>query len=183
MFGHRHLVILLLPLVGFLAASEVLARSAAAVTPQRSRKQGTTPTQPAVAAHQAETNPVADRRQAPPAGGPTTDQSGQAGTDADPLVTRGYLDHFFRFRTIVIPAGGNLPLNTGAMLVFRSGRLKVRGPSGHGGLIDLTTGDEVQIDAFLPAHHLLLIPDSAGYRLEAQTLSVLLVTGLNAPGK
>ncbi len=101
------------------------------------------------------------------------------GTTADPLVSKSYLEQLFRFRTMVVPAGETLSVGVGNLLVLRSGRLKLRAPKGKA-LVDLTTGEEVPPDSFLPANHLILVPDSASYRLEAQSLTLLLGQGIGA---
>ncbi|RCK81345.1 MAG: hypothetical protein OZSIB_2214 [Candidatus Ozemobacter sibiricus] len=101
------------------------------------------------------------------------------GTAGDPLVTKSYLEQMFRFHTMVIPAGETLAVGVGDLLVLRSGRLKLRAPRGKG-LVDLTTGEEIPPDAFIPANHLILVPDSAAYVLEAQSLTLLLGQGIGA---
>lgn len=101
----------------------------------------------------------------------------EPGTVADPLVTKSYLDQFFRFRSVVIPAGEKNKLVPGSLLVLRSGRVKVRTPQDKG-LVDLTDGRELSPDSFLPPNHLILVPDSADYFLESQTPSLILVVGM-----
>ncbi len=102
------------------------------------------------------------------------------GTAGDPLVSKSYLEQMFRFHTMVIPAGETLAVSVGDLLVLRSGRLKLRAPKGKG-LVDLTTGEEIAPDAFIPANHLILVPDSAAYVLEAQSLTLLLGQGIGSP--
>ncbi|NLI76628.1 MAG: hypothetical protein GX442_09320 [Candidatus Riflebacteria bacterium] len=101
------------------------------------------------------------------------------GTTADPLVSKSYLEQLFRFRTMVVPAGETMTVGVGNLLVLRSGRLKLRAPKGKA-LVDLTTGEEIPPDSFLPANHLILVPDSASYRLEAQSLTLLLGQGIGS---
>jgi hypothetical protein len=101
----------------------------------------------------------------------------EPGTTADPLVSRSYLDQFFRFQSMVIPAGEKVQVAAGALIVLRSGRLKLRSPRKKS-LVNLTSGQELPADAFLPPNHLLLVPDSGDYLLEAQTLSLVLVQGM-----
>lgn len=99
------------------------------------------------------------------------------GTAGDPLVSKSYLDQFFRFKSVVVSAGDKVQPPSGAMLVLRSGRVKLRSQKGRG-LVDLTAGAELAPDAFLPPNHLLLVPDSGDYLLEVQTLSMMLVSGM-----
>ena len=100
------------------------------------------------------------------------------GTVGDPLITRSYLDQFFRFRSMVIQGGEKVELSAGALLVLRSGRLKFQGAKGRS-LIDLTAGAEIAPGAFIPAHHLVLVPDGAGCTVEAQSMTMLLAMGLH----
>ena len=99
------------------------------------------------------------------------------GTQGDPLVSKSYLDRFFRFRPVVVPAGEKLGLANGALLVLRSGRVKLR-CAPEKSLVDLTAGQDIRSDSFLPGSHLLLVADAASYTLEAQSLSYLLTMGL-----
>lgn len=101
----------------------------------------------------------------------------EPGTTGDPLVSKSYLDQFFRFRSIAIPRGDAVPLTPGAMIVMRSGRLMLRAPRGKK-VIDLTEGREVAADSLLPANHLILVPETPGLRLEAQSMSLVLAMGL-----
>ena len=106
------------------------------------------------------------------------------GTVGDPLITRSYLDQFFRFRSLVMQGGEMVELTAGSLLVLRSGRLKFQGAKGRS-LIDLTAGAEIAPGAFLPAHHLVLVPDGGGCTVEAQSVTMLLGMGLHPahPGK
>jgi len=99
------------------------------------------------------------------------------GTAADPLVTKSYLDQFFRFRPLVLAAKGNLHLPQGSLIVLRAGRLKIRSSEGKS-LLDLTEGKEIPPDSFIPASHLIMAPDSGDVSLEAQTPSQILAMGL-----
>lgn len=99
------------------------------------------------------------------------------GTTSDPLITKSYIDQLFRFRSMVIPSGDKIKLNSGTLLVVRSGRLKLRSPDKKG-LIDLTEGKEILSGTFLPANHLLLVPDSSEYVVEAQALTLILAVGI-----
>jgi len=105
-----------------------------------------------------------------------------AGTDADPLVARSYVDQLTRFRTVVVPAGDKLTVTAGTLVVVRSGKLRVKGPA-KGALIDLTKGTEIKTGGEVPLNHLILVPDSAGYRLEADTLAMVLTMGSHAATK
>ncbi|HOY66492.1 MAG TPA: hypothetical protein PLP29_06355 [Candidatus Ozemobacteraceae bacterium] len=105
--------------------------------------------------------------------------SGQEpGTTGDPLVSKSYLDQFFRFRSIVVPNGDTVQLTPGAMIVIRSGRLRLKAPRGKS-VIDLTDGKELPADMVLPANHLILVPETPGLLLEAKSMGLILAMGLH----
>lgn len=95
------------------------------------------------------------------------------GTPADPLVSKSYIDHFLRFRSVVLPANTRIKPESGAMLVVRSGQLRLEAPKGKN-VIDLTAGKEIAGGNDLPHNHLIIIPDSADYVLHAKNLTTLL---------
>lgn len=107
----------------------------------------------------------------------STSSAQEPGTSGDPLITRSYIDQFFRFRSMVVPAGEKLQLVQGALLVARSGRLKFRSEKNKA-LIDLTDGKEISPDSFIPPNHLILVPDSGDHYLEAQTMGLILAMGI-----
>lgn len=102
----------------------------------------------------------------------------EPGTTGDPLVSKSYLDQFFRFHSVVIPKGDSIQLTPGALIVMRSGKLKLHAPRGKS-LVDLTEGREVAADSWLPAHHLILVPETPGLLLEAHGMSLVLAMGLH----
>jgi hypothetical protein len=95
------------------------------------------------------------------------------GTTSDPLVSKSYLDHFFRFRSVVLPAKSVSKPEAGAMFIVRSGKLILTGPRGKA-VVDLTTGKEIPVGKELPLNHLIIIPDSAAYELKAENLTLML---------
>lgn len=109
---------------------------------------------------------------------PAASSAQEPGTTGDPIVSKSYLDQFFRFRSVVIPKGDSIQLTPGALIVMRSGKLKIRAPRGKC-LIDLTDGKEVAADAFLTPFHLVLVPETPGLLLEAQSMSLALAMGLH----
>jgi hypothetical protein len=100
------------------------------------------------------------------------------GTTSDPLVSKSYLDHFFRFRSLVMPADSSATPMAGAMFIVRSGQIVLTGPTGKA-IIDLTSGQEIPVGKELPHNHLLIIPDSADYTLKAKNMSLLLAAFFN----
>ncbi len=101
------------------------------------------------------------------------------GTAADPIVSKSYIDHFIRFRSVVLPADTELKPESGAMLVVRSGQLRLEAASGKG-VIDLTAGREIAGGNDLPHNHLIIIPDNNGIVLKAKKMTLLMASYLNA---
>jgi hypothetical protein len=99
------------------------------------------------------------------------------GTVGDPLVSKSYIDHFFKFRSVVLPAKTKISASPGALIIVRSGLIKLEAAKGKG-LVDLTAGKEIQNGEIIPLNHLIIIPDSAGYILNAEKLSLLLASCL-----
>ena len=100
------------------------------------------------------------------------------GSSKDPLISRSYVDQFFRFGPMVLARGGKIELNMGALIVIRSGKTKLIAPRDKT-LIDLTNGKEIKGDEILPLNHLILVPDSAEYGLSAESLTMILAMGLS----
>ena len=99
------------------------------------------------------------------------------GSSADPLISKSYIDQFFRFKSMVIAGGGKIELNMGALIVVRSGKVRLIAKQGRS-LVDLTAGKEIGPDQHLPHNHLILVPDSSSYSLAAESLSLLVASGL-----
>lgn len=99
------------------------------------------------------------------------------GTPADPLVSKSYIDHLLRFRSVVLPANSQIKPEPGAMLVIRSGQMHLEVPKGKS-VIDLTAGKEISGGNDLPLNHLIIIPDSGDYVLKAKKLTLLLASYL-----
>lgn len=100
------------------------------------------------------------------------------GTASDPLVSKSYIDHFFRFRSVVLPADTELKPEPGALIVVRSGQLRLEASRGKS-VIDLTAGKEISGSSDLPLNHLIIVPDVDGYVLRAKKLTMLLTSCLN----
>ncbi|MDD3145975.1 MAG: hypothetical protein PHD82_01625 [Candidatus Riflebacteria bacterium] len=100
------------------------------------------------------------------------------GTAADPLVSKSYVDHFIRFRAVMLPVDTHLKPEVGAMLVVRSGQLRLEAAAGKS-VIDLTAGREIAGNVDLPLNHLIMIPDSNGIVLKARKATMLMASYLN----
>lgn len=100
------------------------------------------------------------------------------GTVGDPLVSKSFVDHFLKFRSIMLPAGSVLSPQSGAMLVVRSGQLRLEAPKGKA-LIDLTAGRELAGGSDIPHNHLIIVPESAEYVLKANKDTMLLASQMS----
>ncbi|MEW6711429.1 MAG: hypothetical protein AB1403_16515 [Candidatus Riflebacteria bacterium] len=99
------------------------------------------------------------------------------GTSGDPLVSKSYLDHFFRFRSVVVPENTSIKPEPGALIIVRSGQIVLEGSKGKT-IVDLTAGKEIAVGSELPLNHLLIVPDSAEYKLNARKLTLILASCL-----
>ena len=99
------------------------------------------------------------------------------GTVGDPLVSKSFVDHFLKFRSIMLPADSTIKPEAGAMIVVRSGQLRFDAPKGKT-VIDLTAGREISGGNDLPHNHLIIVPDSTEYVLKARTTTMLLASCL-----
>lgn len=99
------------------------------------------------------------------------------GTVGDPLVSKSFVDHFLKFRSIMLPADSIIKPEAGAMIVVRSGQLRLDAPKGKT-VIDLTAGREISGGNDLPHNHLIIVPDSTEYVLKARTTTMLLASCL-----
>ncbi len=96
------------------------------------------------------------------------------GTAGDPLVSKSYIDHFLRFRAVVLPENSELKPETGAMFVVRSGQLRIEAAAGLA-IIDLTAGREISGSTDLPHNHLLMIPEG-GIILKARKQTIMMAS-------
>jgi len=99
------------------------------------------------------------------------------GSPADPLVSKSFVDHFLKFRSMVLPASSEIRPQAGAMLIVRSGQLRLEAPRGKS-VIDLTAGREITGGNDLPLNHLIIIPDAGDYILKARNMTTLLASWL-----
>lgn len=99
------------------------------------------------------------------------------GSSTDPLVTKSYIDHFIRFRTVALKADTTVVPETGALFVLRSGKMTLKAEEGKT-LINLTKGKPISDGEVIPANHLVLVPESSGIYLKVETLSLLMASAL-----
>ncbi|KAF1083168.1 MAG: hypothetical protein GQF41_0935 [Candidatus Rifleibacterium amylolyticum] len=100
------------------------------------------------------------------------------GTVADPLVSKSFVDHFLKFRSIMLPADTTVNPQPGTMLIVRSGQLRLEASKGKS-VIDLTAGREIAGGNDLPHNHLIIVPEAGDYVLKARKPTMLLASHLS----
>lgn len=98
------------------------------------------------------------------------------GSDADPLVTRSYVDQFTQFSVITLKAGQTLLAEGGTELILRAGAATAVETAGNG-LADVTAGQDLARGAAVPLNHLLIASRSDGRGIRASVDSFVLVRG------
>ncbi len=104
------------------------------------------------------------------------------GSAGDPLVSKSYMEHFLKFRSIALPADSEIRPEAGALLVVRSGQLRLEAASGKA-VIDLSAGREISGNADIPPNHLILIPENSGIVLKARKLTLIMASYMSEAGK
>ncbi len=107
-----------------------------------------------------------------PAVAATTDP----GSDADPVVTKSYVDQFAGLTVIQIKAGQTLTAEGGAEIILRSGQATVVETTN--GLADVTQGKDLTRGTTVPLNHLLIVPRSDGRGIKALTDGFVMVRGV-----
>ena len=98
------------------------------------------------------------------------------GSNADPLVSKSYVDQYTQWRVVNVTKGQQLVADAGAEIIVRAGNATAVA-STLGGVSDLTGGDDRKLGEALPANHLLIVPRGDGRGLVAVSDLVLLVRG------
>lgn len=109
-----------------------------------------------------------------------------AGTAADPVVTRSYVDALFAslsqetqaaaFEVVEVDAGASLLGGPGTELILRGGKATAI-DNGTDGVSDLTAGKDLKSGTAVALNHLLLIPREDGRGLRCETRSWVMVKG------
>lgn len=98
------------------------------------------------------------------------------GSDADPLVTKSYVDQFLALVVFELAKGQTLVGGAGTEIIVRSGTAKaVAGQLG--GVCDLTGGRDLAQGETVKANHLLLVPRADGRGIRADTAVWVMVRG------
>ncbi len=98
------------------------------------------------------------------------------GSEADPLVSKSYVDSKFKMVVVEVPAGGQLLGSAGTEIIVRSGTATVI-DTPQGGLSDVTEGRDLKKGEPAPANHLLIVPRDDGRGIKAVTPLFVMVRG------
>ncbi len=118
----------------------------------------------------------------------TTIVSGaDAGSNADPLVTKSYVDTKIsdlkvlvtsaltenannstdsQYKVVTVPAGSTIMGGEGTEMILRSGKAAVSSPNANG-IVNMTTGIDAQSGTDIPKNNLMIIPrqDGRGFKV------------------
>ncbi|MBR1968756.1 MAG: hypothetical protein IKA17_00150 [Clostridia bacterium] len=108
----------------------------------------------------------------------------QPGTDADPLVTKSYIENVVypyvnnaaKFRVVNVPAKKSVICYAGTEVVVRSGLCTVIADK-NGGLSDVTAGADIQNAEIVPLNHMVVVPRSDGRGIWAAMDSIVMIKG------
>lgn len=102
--------------------------------------------------------------------------SGEPGSEADPLVSKSYVDQFVQLQVVELAAGQGLEVDAGTEIILRAGQATAMG-SPLGGVADVTAGKDLPTGQAVSLNHLLVVPRSDGRGLRAVTDVVVVVRG------
>lgn len=107
----------------------------------------------------------------------------EPGSDADPLVSRSYLEEYVgkyakaqQLQVVNLKPGQQIVAEGGAEIILRGGQAAVVTAS-ENGLSDVTGGKDLARDAAVPFNHLLIVPRSDGRGIKATRESWVMVRG------
>ena len=98
------------------------------------------------------------------------------GTDADPLVSKSYVDQYTQWVPVQVKAGQTITGEGGTEFILRSGKA-VAVETGGAGLADVTAAKDLLRGVSIPLNHLLLVPRTDGRGLKVSVDSWVLVRG------
>lgn len=98
------------------------------------------------------------------------------GSDADPLISRSYLEQFVGLVVVELAAGQRLVAEGGTELIVRGGQVTVIA-SPAGGLCNVTAGRDLAQGERVPANHLVIVPRTDGRGVLAVTPAFIMVRG------
>jgi len=98
------------------------------------------------------------------------------GSNADPLVTRSYVDQYTQWRVAELKTDQVLRCYAGTELIPRRGQAIVVDPAGNG-IPDVTDGVDIHANSPVPLNHHLIVPRDDGRGLKALSPVVVLYKG------
>ncbi len=104
----------------------------------------------------------------------------QPGTEADPLVTRSYIESVLypslTFKVVNVPARKSVICSAGTEVILRMGTCSVIGTQ-KGGMSDVTMGYDLANATVVQGNHLLITPMDDGRGVWTATDCILLIKG------
>lgn len=104
----------------------------------------------------------------------------QPGTDADPLITKSYIESVVypatRFQVVNVPAGKSVICSAGTEMILRMGTCSVIGTQ-KGGMSDVTMGYDLADGIVIQGNHLLIAPLDDGRGVRTSTDCILMIKG------
>ena len=108
----------------------------------------------------------------------------QPGTDADPLVTKSYIENVVypyvnnasKFTVVEVGANKSVICYAGTEVIVRSGTCTAIG-SKSGGLSDVTMGTDIKNAETIQPNHLLIVPRSDNRGVWTATKAILMIKG------
>lgn len=104
----------------------------------------------------------------------------QPGTDADPLITKSYIESVVypatRFQVVNVPAGKSVIFSSGTEAILRMGTCSVIGTA-KGGISDVTMGYDLADGIIVQGNHLLIAPLDDGRGVKTSTDCILMIKG------
>lgn len=100
----------------------------------------------------------------------------EAGSEADPIVTKNYVDSKTSYSPISLTAGQKLIGGEGTEIILRSGEATAI-DNGANGVSDITQGVDVMTGGMIYTNHLLLVPRNDGRGITAVTDIWVMIRG------
>ncbi|MCL1808986.1 MAG: hypothetical protein FWG42_04350 [Clostridiales bacterium] len=99
------------------------------------------------------------------------------GSEADPVVSKSYVDAKASFAPVLLGEGQKLLGSEGAEIILRSGEAFAI-DNGENGVSDLTSGKDLMSGDQVALNHLLLVPRADGRGIMALTEAWVMVKGI-----
>ena len=104
----------------------------------------------------------------------------QPGTEADPLITKSYIESVVmpqtKFQVVNVPAGKSVICSSGTELILRMGQCSVVGTQ-KGGVSDVTMGFDLADGIVVQGNHLLIVPLDDGRGVRTSTECIFMIKG------